>query len=266
MGEEEKAFEFDEHVAHQLNQLFQTEALQKVRKNYFDFFDVHPGEHVLDVGCGTGANAIALAERLEGDCRITGVDNSEAMLAIARNNLQGHPFRELIKLQHGDVHHLDFPAAHFDAAMVIQVLEYSKDPVALLREIRRVLKPGGKLFLADTDWDTIVWNSDDKELTRQIVLCWSDHEADGWQGRRLLELLSRAGYRDIRGDIYPIIEYSFRESDYSYICTKIIADYLIRSEKMQPPQLEAWVKNLQSKDQQGHFYFSLNRYKCLAFK
>jgi ubiquinone/menaquinone biosynthesis C-methylase UbiE len=266
LADQTKSFEFDENVANQLNQLFRTEALKKVRENYFTFFDVQRGSHVLDVGCGTGANAFALAERLQGDCRITGVDNSEAMLAIARHNLSETSFQEKLDFRNGDVHHLDFPDAHFDAAMIIQVLEYSKQPVELLLEVRRVLKPNGKLFLADTDWDTIVWNSDDKELTRQIVLGWSDHEADGWQGRRLLELMKRADYRGIRGDIYPIIDYSFGENDYSYIVTKIITDYLIRSEKMTLNQLESWMENLKQKDANGHFYFSLNRYKYLGHK
>ena len=264
MTESDKTFEFDEKVASQLNRLFQTESLQKLRHDYFSFFNVQPEEHVLDVGCGTGANAVALAEFLQGRCRITGIDSSEPMLAIARHQLSGFPYEDRISYDSGDAHQLPYKEGTFDSAMMIQVLEYSKDPIGLLRETRRVLKPGGKLFVADTDWDTIVWNSNFKEKTRRIVLLWSDHEADGWQGRKIREYLIRSQFEQIQGEMFFISENSFAEDSYAFHVTNLISEYLIRSEKMFVAEIQEWMDDLRTKDSLDHFYFSLNRYAFVA--
>ncbi len=257
-------FEFDENVASQLKRLFQTEELRKLRQKYFALFDLQPGESVLDLGCGTGANAVALAEFLNGRCRINGIDDSEPMLAIARHQLQNSPYKNIIQYEAGDAHNLPYDDKSFDAAMIIQVLEYSRDPIGMLRETMRVIKPGGKLFVADTDWDTIVWNSNLKDRTREIALLWSDHEADGWEGRKLREFLIRAGLNQIDGEIFHITENSFAGDSYSFQLTNLITDYLVRSEKMSAAAIEEWIKDLQAKDASGHFYFSLNRYAFVS--
>ncbi len=257
-------FEFDDHVASQLNRLFQTEALQKLRRDYFSLFNVQPNEHVLDIGCGTGANAVALAEFLQCQCRITGIDSSEPMLAIARHQLRNSPHEGRITYDSGDAHRLPYQDDTFDSAMMIQVLEYSSEPIALLRETMRVLKPGGKLLVADTDWDTIVWNSSFKERTRRIVLLWSDHEADGWQGRKIREYLIRSEFDQIQGELFHISETSFTEDSYALQVTNLISDYLIRSEKMFPAEIQEWLEDLRAKDAADHFNFSLNRYAYVA--
>jgi arsenite methyltransferase len=266
MTEGKKGFEFDENVAQQLNLLFRTAELRKLRRQYFDLFALSGGEAVLDLGCGTGANAMALVDHLQGNCNVIGVDTSKPMLAIGERNLQSFAYPDRIRLQFGDAHELPFPEGGFDAAMIIQVLEYSNEPIRMLQETRRILKPGGKVFVADTDWDTVVWNSNLKDRTRQIVLNWSDHEADGWQGRKILEYLTRAGFQSVQGRTLPIAESSFSEDSYSYLFTKIIIDYLIRSEKMAASELEEWMQDLKSKAEAGHFYFSLNRYAFVGYK
>jgi len=264
MTEQNKTFEFDENVASQLSRLFQTEPLRKLRHDYFAFFNVQPEDNVLDVGCGTGANALALAEFLHDRCRITGIDSSEPMLAIARHQLRNSTYEDRITYDSGDAHRLPYKNSTFDSAMMIQVLEYSKEPIALLRETMRVLKPGGKLFVADTDWDTIVWNSSFKERTRRIVLLWSDHEADGWQGRKIREYLIRSEFDQIRGELFHMSETSFAEDTYAFQLTNLISDYLIRSEKMSAAEIQEWVEDLGAKNALDHFYFSLNRYAFVA--
>jgi len=266
MPEEKKGFEFDENVAQQLHLLFRTDALRKLRKQYFDMFSLSGGESVLDVGCGTGANAMALVDHLQGNCNVIGVDTSDPMLRIGERNLESFPNADCIRLQKAEAHQLPFGDGDFDAAMIIQVLEYSKEPIRMLQETKRVLKPGGRVFVADTDWDTIVWNSNLKERTREIVLGWSDHEADGWQGRKILEYLKRAGFTNIIGRTMTISESTFTEQSYSYLLTRIIAEYMIRTEKMSPSDMDEWFNDLKSKAEAGHFYFSLNRYVFVAFK
>jgi ubiquinone/menaquinone biosynthesis C-methylase UbiE len=266
MSGTEKQFEFDEKVSERLDRLFNTEALKALRREYFQLFSAQPGERILDIGCGTAANSIALAKRLAGRCSILALDNSDSMLAIARNRIQQFTYQNSVHVQKMDAQRLDLPGDSFDSCMIIQVLEYAKDPIGMLREARRVLKPGGKVFVADTDWDTIVWNSSQKEKTRQIVELWSDHDADGWQGRKIPEYLKRAGFQNVKGRVFNIFEDRFDETNYSYIVTDLIASYLIQSGKMPEPEVRDWVEDLKSKNRAGHFYFSVSRFAFVGFK
>jgi ubiquinone/menaquinone biosynthesis C-methylase UbiE len=98
------------------------------------------GEEVLDAGCGTGVLARELAAR---GVAVTGVDISGAMLGLAREKLRG----EGVRLVHADIAALPFPHASYDAVVCFTVLEFLPHPEEALREMWRVLKPGGRLVL-----------------------------------------------------------------------------------------------------------------------
>lgn len=93
-----------------------------------------PPGRLLDAGCGDGHYARALAGAGH---VVTALDLSPALLTQVGNEVQ---------TVQGSVEALPFPAAHFDAALCLTVLEWVSDPVAALRELRRVLVPGGVLL------------------------------------------------------------------------------------------------------------------------
>lgn len=105
------------------------------------------GEAVLDVACGTGVVAVAAAAAVGPAGRVLGVDLAEAMVQAARQRARG--------LGHGqacfermDAEHLALPEGGFDAALCALGLMYMPEPVAALRELHRVLRPGGRAVLA----------------------------------------------------------------------------------------------------------------------
>jgi ubiquinone/menaquinone biosynthesis C-methylase UbiE len=101
-----------------------------------------PGERVLDVACGTGAVTRRLVERVTPGGQVTGLDLSEPMLDVARETVPGGTFVA------GDAQELPFPDASFDAATCQQGLQFVPEPLRALRELRRVLQPGGRAGLA----------------------------------------------------------------------------------------------------------------------
>ncbi len=104
-----------------------------------------PVGDLLDIGTGTGRVLSLLAPRA---ARAVGIDRSHEMLAFARAALASPEFRH-VQLRHGDMYHLALPARSVDLVVLHQVLHFADDPVAVMREVARVLRPGGRLLLAD---------------------------------------------------------------------------------------------------------------------
>lgn len=105
---------------------------------------VKSGERVLDIGCGN-ARDIARIAKLGG--QVVGVDISAGMVAAAKQELERVGMSG-ITLQVGDATHLDFPDASFDKVLCSEVIEHIPDAPQALREMRRVLRPGGSLVLS----------------------------------------------------------------------------------------------------------------------
>jgi len=103
-----------------------------------------PDDRVLDVATGTGLVADALVRRY--GCSVVGLDQSEAMLAGARRRIAASPdLAGRIELVHGEAEELPFEDARFDAVTFTYLLRYVDDPAATMRELARVLKPGGRM-------------------------------------------------------------------------------------------------------------------------
>lgn len=106
-------------------------------------------EHVLEVGCGVGAQTEILLRRFP-DLSITGIDFSERQLSTARARLQGLSLAEgRVTLHQMDAANLGFTSAHFDGAFLCWILEHVPEPEHVLAEVRRVLKPGARVYATE---------------------------------------------------------------------------------------------------------------------
>jgi SAM-dependent methyltransferase len=174
----------DPRVAARVARAYATPDLAAVREAQVDLLAPGPGWRIADIGCGPGAFAEALCAR---GARVTAIDPARAMLAAVEARGLGC---ELVQAAALD---LPLPSASHDAACLVQVLEYVDDPVAALREAGRVVRPGGVVLAADTDWDTQGFNVADRALGRRVSHAVTDAKPDGWAGRRLRGWLAAAG-------------------------------------------------------------------------
>jgi ubiquinone/menaquinone biosynthesis C-methylase UbiE len=111
---------------------------------------VAPGMLVADVGTGTGFLAEAA---LDAGARVIGIDPSHGMLDQVRGRFAGRPF----EARAGDVDALPVDAGEVDAVLANMVLHHAPDPPAAIREMARLLKPGGTLVITDADTHTHEW-------------------------------------------------------------------------------------------------------------
>src|SRR5690349_1520936 len=124
---------------------------------------LRPGLDLLDVGCGPGTITVDLARRVAPG-RTLGIDRASEVLEQARAHALARGVE--IELRTGDVYALDLPDASFDVIHLHQVLQHLTDPVRALRELRRVLRPGGVLAARDSDYSCFSWAPRDPLLDR----------------------------------------------------------------------------------------------------
>lgn len=110
--------------------------------------DPQPGERLLDVATGTGMVAAALVRR--SGCEVVALDQSEAMLAAARTRISADPrLARRIQCMVGEAERLPFADAEFDAVTFTYLLRYVEDRAATMRELVRVVKPGGRIGMVE---------------------------------------------------------------------------------------------------------------------
>jgi ubiquinone/menaquinone biosynthesis C-methylase UbiE len=119
------------------------------REKALDFANLKPGESVLDIGCGTGTLAITAKRRVGPAGRVFGIDASPEMLARAAKKARKAEVEVVFK--NGIVEALPFPDCQFDVVLSTVMLHHlgSKARQLCAREIRRVLKPGGRVLVID---------------------------------------------------------------------------------------------------------------------
>jgi arsenite methyltransferase len=240
--------EFDEAAAKQFEATYQAPDVVEQRRATRAILALQPGEHVLDIGSGPGFLAAEMASEVGGTGRVVGVDPSESMLAIGAR--RGAP----VEYVEGDALALPFPDETFDAAVATQVYEYVADMPAALSEARRVLKPGGRLLILDTDWDSVVWHSSDRDRMLRVLEKWNDHLADPYLPRRLPGLLRDAGFDLREATVIPILNRGDAD-DLSRGILPVIAKFVGDPE---------WAADLTSLGED--YFFSLNRYVFVAYR
>ena len=154
---------------------------------------LRPGMALLDVGCGPGTITAGLAE-LVAPGRVVGIDRSAEVLEEARSAAPD------VELRIGDVYDLEFEDASFDVTHAHQVLQHLTDPVAALREMRRVTRPGGLIAVRDADYAAMSWYPELPGLAEWQRLYQAVARANGAEpdaGRRLVAWCHEAGLDDV---------------------------------------------------------------------
>lgn len=160
---------------------------------------LHPGMDVLDVGCGPASITADLAE-LVSPGRVVALDAAPDAMDAARDTLAKRGLLERVELATGDILALPFEDDAFDVVHAHQVLQHVSDPVAALREMRRVARPGGIIAVRDAIYSAMSWFPQHEGMDMWMSAYTATARANGGEpdaGSRLLAWSLEAGLEDV---------------------------------------------------------------------
>jgi len=253
------------YFVHYLDTATAQAEMQRYKQKTYELVGAHAGAQILDVGCGTGDDALALAERVGADGRVTGLDFSPALVKEAGRRAQA--LHLPVTFQVGDVHELGFADDSFDGCRADRVFMHIEDCAQALAEMVRVVRPGGRIVVREPDWDTLVVDSPEGELTQQIL---SRHFGQAIRhnriGRQLYRLFRQAGLEEVAvADCSTLVLTDFATADRLYG----LADAATQMKQLQPGHAaaaDAWLEQLRQADSEGVFFSAVTGFTVVGCK
>jgi SAM-dependent methyltransferase len=224
------------------------------------------GERLLDVGCGLGEAAMALAEDLGAAGEVVGIDASSAMLRLARERSTA-PCR--VRFSIGDALALEEPDSSFGAARTERTLQWVADPQTAVDELARVVRPGGRVSLIDTDWSTFRVDVGDPAIAVMIREAMrSERSRPSNVGRRLGDLARAAGLIEL-GENVPTEVWTEWNPDQSpapdgCFSMRSLADDLVDRGHLHRADTDRFISTVHDAARRGQFSMSLTMHALIA--
>ena len=242
----------------------QTE-VNRYKKKSYQLLNIASGSSVLDIGCGTGDDVLALAELVGPKGKVVGIDNSELMIEEA--NKKSKQKQLPIHFRLGDIHNLDFADDTYDGCRADRVFMHLPDRQQALSEMIRVTKPGGRIVVIDPDWDTMIVEAPDRDLTRRIIDNFVDQLVlNPWCGRESYKFFQEAGLKNVVvADAATLVLTDFAAAKQLMMFDK--AANLMREEKPSlSDKIESWLKYLNQADENGFFFSAATMFTVVGEK
>lgn len=254
-------FEFDEGMIESMDRVYRTDSMVRRRAFVREKLAPDSGDAVLSVGAGPGFEPLELARAVGTDGRVLGVDASPSMLAVARERCTDRP---QVALQAGEATALPIGDASFDKATAVQVLEYVDDVDAAVDELHRVLAPGGRAAVFDSDYDTLVYGAEDPGRSRQVLRAYDAHCAHPRIATALRATLERAGFEVV--DVAPYTHCETAPDGVGGALADEIGAFVGARTDVPDDEVDAWLADLGQRADAGEFFFSFTQYAFVAEK
>ncbi|MGI8687343.1 MAG: methyltransferase domain-containing protein [Thermomicrobiales bacterium] len=173
-----------------------TDFFREIKQRSYTLLDLHPGDHVCDIGCGPGDDVLALARLVGPGGRAVGMDASETMIGEAeRRAVAAGIAADFVRM---DAQRLDLPDALFDGVRAERLLQHVPNPDAALAEIVRVAKPGARIVVWEADLDLFVIDAPDYATSRAMQRFICDGFRNGGIGHELYRRFKDLGLTDVQ--------------------------------------------------------------------
>jgi arsenite methyltransferase len=252
--------QFDDETSRRLELAYSRPFVVERRRRARAPLYLRRGETVLDVGCGPGFTTAEIAEEVGPGGRVVGVDTSESMLALARRRCPGSDFKM------ADATKLPAADGSFDAALAAQVYEYVPDVAAALADLHRVLRPGGRAVVVDTDWSSVSWHSSEPERMQRVLALWAGHLADPVLPRTLRSKSRKVGFEVAEPEVMHVTNFTYGADVYAGFVGPLIRDYVAGRGGVTAREAEEWEQDLKSLSERGDHFLAFTMYIFLITK
>lgn len=212
------------------------------------------GDTIVDVGSGPGFFLKELSHEVGNAGRVIGVDPSPDMRKAAELRCQD---LSNVRVFVGTACALPLDDAIADRVVSLQVMEYVSDIPGALVEIRRVLRPGGRLVIGDMHWDSWVWHSDEPDRMMMMMKAWDHHLADRSVPAKLPHMMKHSGYQVETISPVVCLDTVFRNDGLAMMLLHLMQDYAVQNNLVDEPTVRAWADEQQRLALDGRFFFSL---------
>jgi ubiquinone/menaquinone biosynthesis C-methylase UbiE len=215
-----------------------------------------PGDRLLEAGCGSGIPYSQRTQAVVPDGSLTGLDISPELVSIAQNPARQADQVDITHWCTGKAEALPFASASFTAALAARLFLRVSDPQAVLGELKRVLRPGGKLVAMDWDFETVAVDHSNRELTRRILHWRCDHHGgNNWSGRQLYRQMVEAGFYHL--ELFPVVSVAVDERDSLTLSLLRAAQIARDGGGITPGEHAEWAGELGSALAAGRFFASI---------
>lgn len=227
--------------------------------DYLDAMDINFSESVLDLGCGTGVAARQIAGREKFNGSVLGIDLSPHLVKTAEQLAAQEGLTDKTSFKVGDTRSLDLADATFDATVAHTLLGHVADPISVLLEIKRIVKPGAMIGVFDGDYASLTfaqeneekWKADDEKIVSAI--------ATQPRVARQMPILARAaGLELVRAFPYVLTEAG--QADFWMLAIESLRVLIPGAGLMTESEAKAWYDALIDASDQGVFFGSGNYY------
>jgi ubiquinone/menaquinone biosynthesis C-methylase UbiE len=217
----------------------------------------------LEIGCGTGAVARALARKAHFSGSIVGVDQSEPFIEAARQFATDEGVAEAIDFSVCDGHQLDFDEKSFDLAIAHTLISHVTDPTAIVRELARVIRKNGTLVIFDGDYASLTYAVPDHEFGRRM-----DHDLatasfnNPMVMRDLISILPAEGFEVVETMADVVSEIG--NASYFKSFAETYAPFVVSAGFMTEAEVDSWFAAINKAIEANTFFASCNYYTYIA--
>jgi ubiquinone/menaquinone biosynthesis C-methylase UbiE len=233
--------------------------------DYFSAMRIFSASRVLDLGCGTGVAARAVAGASNFSGHVTGIDLSPYLVAEAQRLSAHEGLGRKVSFLVGDSQQLGLPEQSFDAAIAHTLVSHVSDPLGLLKELRRVVRPGGLIGVFDGDYasltfgtpDPVQGKADDETIINAIV-------TNPRVMRQMPQLLRDAGLDLTASFAYVVADIG--KADFWAPAMQSFLRILPKAGAMSDTAVRTWVDAMVKRSDEGIFFGASNYYSFVAIR
>ncbi len=229
------------------------------RRSYLECLGVRAGHAVIDVGAGTGVTAVEMAKRVSRSGRVVALDASARLGSFAREAAARAGVADILESCTSRAETLPFQEGSFDRSFCRWLLLHVESPAGVVREMRRVTRPGGRVMCVEVDWETGAVHPGERTLTRRILNFSNDRHIQGWSGRRLSPLLRDCGIDDVLVRPVVIVDEGFDGPEWLRFVHQR-AELAVAGGVVSPAEARKWQEAIDQAAFQRRYFFSVTQF------